>query len=139
MSEQIKLTRDEFKAKLAEITARQDGARAAAEPYREALRPFEEAENAILDERIEFIEAQEDLGAFSFRCLDCGAPIFGGEPSCAIGDEGYVCEQCAPTLAEAIEGFEGELEFNPGDKDILESIANLRARITGGESPDAQL
>lgn len=130
--------RADFDRRLKEIDARADAARAAARPYQEAARPYEDAIDAILDERMAFIEEQETLGVFTSRCAGCGAPLFEGDLVCREGDEGYDCLECAPTLGEALENCVVALTDDPGDEDVVRSIAAIKARIEA-EGPDVKL
>lgn len=130
--------RAEFDRRLKEIDARADAARTAAKPLRDALQPLEEAIDAILDERVLFIEKQEELGVFNSRCLECGSPLFEGDLVCREGDEGYDCAECAPTLKETLENNEDALRGDEGDDDPIQSIAHIKALIEA-EGYDAKL
>lgn len=127
------MTRDELRAALIELDAKIDRAEEAAKPARAALKPFEE-EILALDERRELL-LEENEAAYLCKCFSCTRILFEGDLGCKYGEDGdYLCEECSPTLGEALKDWES----NKDEEDAEETIAHIKERIAT-KGPDVKL
>lgn len=128
------MTKNELRAAVAALDIEITAAKKAAEPARAVLKPFLDALD-VLEERKELL-LEENETLLVGKCDGCSKVLFEGELGTRFADSGgYLCEECSPTIADALKNMrDNRDELDPDDFDA--GIAHLEGRIAAGESPD---
>lgn len=120
------LTKDGLRAALIEIDAKIARAEEAAKPARAALEPFLTEIYDLADKRELLLEENEaeHLG----KCFSCTRILFAGDLGCRCGEDGdNLCEECSPTLGEALMDWQSTREDDRED-DYAQMVALLSLR-----------
>ena len=127
------MTTDELRTRYKELKARADESYKAAEPQRAALYEAE-TPHRLLSEKI------DDLldGAEVDFCESCLEPIFDGD-KWNSGFDGRVCEACAPSYRNILDGPEHFLTFNDEQMTADKARSICDAHVAAGGSLDDKM